>query len=201
VSRQLEGFGAVEVLQAAALVAHASGIPLAELLGHDRHTPIAQVRHVAVWATRERTGLSYPAIGRLFGGRDHRTIMHSCGRVRRALAGDDQALGKLAREVQRDLEDSPHRHRIAVSRDDVDLRDCAESLNVREDGFHLVGELLIDDALADAGDVKSGGLGVQDDPGLGEHDHDSRHQPNEAPRADSGKWLDALEQDRREGGT
>jgi hypothetical protein len=36
---------------------------------------------VAMYLAREYTTHSLPAIGRLFGGRDHTTVMHACARV------------------------------------------------------------------------------------------------------------------------
>ena len=50
------------------------------LRGNSRKKEIAQARHVAVYLTREMTGLSLPRIGDAF-GRDHSTIINSCEKV------------------------------------------------------------------------------------------------------------------------
>ncbi len=52
--------------------------------GDSRKKEIAQARHVAVYLTREMTGLSLPRIGDAF-GRDHSTIINSCDKVTKLL--------------------------------------------------------------------------------------------------------------------
>lgn len=81
------------------VVCRLAGVDVGKVYGHDRHAPIARARHVAIWAIRERLKLSYPRLGEMFAGRDHRTVMHSCKQVRRALESGDGALADLARRV------------------------------------------------------------------------------------------------------
>ena len=52
------------------------------LRGSSRKKEIATARHVAVYLTREMTGMSLPRIGDAF-GRDHSTIINSCEKVAR----------------------------------------------------------------------------------------------------------------------
>ena len=54
------------------------------LRGDSRKKEIALARHVAVYLTREMTGLSLPRIGAAF-GRDHSTIINSCDKVTKML--------------------------------------------------------------------------------------------------------------------
>lgn len=54
------------------------------LRGNSRKKEIAQARHVAVYLTREMTGLSLPRIGDAF-GRDHSTIINSCDKISKLL--------------------------------------------------------------------------------------------------------------------
>ena len=54
------------------------------LRGDSRKKEIAMARHVAVYLTREMTGLSLPRIGDAF-GRDHSTIINSCEKVGKLL--------------------------------------------------------------------------------------------------------------------
>ena len=54
------------------------------LRGDSRKKEIALARHVAVYLTREMTGLSLPRIGDAF-GRDHSTIINSCDKVTKML--------------------------------------------------------------------------------------------------------------------
>ena len=51
------------------------GVSLNELVSHRRSRPIVVARHEAFWRCRNETSLSYPQIGRLFGGRDHTTVL------------------------------------------------------------------------------------------------------------------------------
>lgn len=66
-------------------VARHFGVTFAELLGRDRHSRIANARHVVAWLLRQH-GLSYPEIGRALGGRDHTTAMNSVRAIEEAVA-------------------------------------------------------------------------------------------------------------------
>jgi chromosomal replication initiator protein len=52
-----------------------------ELTGRSRRRPLVTARQVAMYVMREMTDLSFPAIGREFGGRDHTTVMHAVEKV------------------------------------------------------------------------------------------------------------------------
>ena len=62
-------------------VATAFGISRAELIGSSRAAAPLRARQVAILLTRESTGLSLPQIGRLYGGRDHSTVLNSLRRI------------------------------------------------------------------------------------------------------------------------
>jgi chromosomal replication initiator protein len=76
-------------------VAGAFGISRAELVGASRAATPLRARQVAILLTREATDLSLPQIGRLYGGRDHSTILNSLRRAEATLSGD----ADLARQV------------------------------------------------------------------------------------------------------
>jgi chromosomal replication initiator protein len=57
-------------------------LTLQELLGRDKHRRLAFARQVAMWLCRQRLGLSYPELGRLF-GRDHSTILSAVNKIDR----------------------------------------------------------------------------------------------------------------------
>ena len=59
------------------VVANHYSIPREDLVGRDRRPSVAHPRHIAVFLAREATGLSLSKLSRLFGGRDHTTILHS----------------------------------------------------------------------------------------------------------------------------
>ena len=53
-----------------------------ELMGGSRRRPLVTARQVAMYIFRELTDLSYPAIAREFGGRDHTTVIHGVEKIR-----------------------------------------------------------------------------------------------------------------------
>ena len=56
--------------------ARAFGISREELVGAGRAATPLRARQVAIYLTREMTDLSLPQIGRLYGGRDHSTVLN-----------------------------------------------------------------------------------------------------------------------------
>ncbi|MDO5377286.1 MAG: chromosomal replication initiator protein DnaA [Clostridia bacterium] len=60
------------------------GLSAAQVRGDSRKKEIALARHMAVYLTREMTGLSLPRIGDAF-GRDHSTIINSCDKIAKLL--------------------------------------------------------------------------------------------------------------------
>lgn len=60
------------------VVADVTNTPMASLVGQQRYRRVARPRQLAAYLMRELCPhLSYPAIGRLLGGRDHSTIIHA----------------------------------------------------------------------------------------------------------------------------
>ncbi|MGD9737688.1 MAG: chromosomal replication initiator protein DnaA [Solirubrobacterales bacterium] len=81
-------------------VAERFGISRAELIGSSRAARPLRARQVAIFLTRELTDLSLPQIGRLYGGRDHTTVLNSLRRVEASL-GEDDDLSQRIRELRR----------------------------------------------------------------------------------------------------
>ena len=52
-----------------------------DLYGSSRSAQIATARQIAMYLCRERTSLSLPKIGQLFGNRDHTTVMYACKKI------------------------------------------------------------------------------------------------------------------------
>jgi len=71
------------------------GIGQALLRGNSRKKEIANARHVAVYLTREMTGLSLPRIGDAF-SRDHSTIINSCEKVAKLIAEGGETKAAVA---------------------------------------------------------------------------------------------------------
>ena len=57
------------------------GLTLEDMTGPTRRREITVPRQIAMYLTREMTGMSLPQIGNVFGGRDHTTVLHSCKTV------------------------------------------------------------------------------------------------------------------------
>ena len=52
-----------------------------DIIGQRRHRPLVTARQIAMYVFRELTELSYPAIAREFGGRDHTTVIHAVKKI------------------------------------------------------------------------------------------------------------------------
>ncbi|MBS1882901.1 MAG: chromosomal replication initiator protein DnaA [Actinobacteria bacterium] len=80
-------------------VAERFGVSRAELVGSGRAATPLRARQVAIYLTREMTDLSLPQIGRLYGGRDHSTVLNSLRRVEASL-GEDEVLTRKVDELR-----------------------------------------------------------------------------------------------------
>jgi chromosomal replication initiator protein len=87
-------------------VASSFGISRAELVGPARAATPVRARQVAIFLTRELTDLSLPQIGRLYGGRDHSTVLNSLRRVEAGLEGDED-LSNRVRELRTAIHSHP----------------------------------------------------------------------------------------------
>ena len=63
------------------------GIRYAVMVGKDRRREISDARQLLMWEIHKQFGMSFPAIGRLFGGRDHTTALYSVRKIE-ALRGE-----------------------------------------------------------------------------------------------------------------
>ena len=78
-------------------------VTLNEMVGPTRKREITIPRQVAIYLTREMTGMSFPQIGTVFGGRDHTTIMHSW-KVMESNMKSDPGMKSLVDKVKRQVE-------------------------------------------------------------------------------------------------
>ncbi len=69
-----------------------------DVLGEDRRQNIALARQVAMYLCRNMLGLSYPALGRSFGGKDHSTVIYSVKKIKEL-----QEDGKDMKQLLKDL--------------------------------------------------------------------------------------------------
>jgi chromosomal replication initiator protein len=71
-----------------AVVAEKFGVRPDALIGSRRTQSVALPRQVAMHLIRQLTVLSFLEIGRVFGGRDHSTVMYACAKVARMMDKD-----------------------------------------------------------------------------------------------------------------
>jgi hypothetical protein len=81
-------------------------IPLEEIIGRNRSKQFNMPRHIAFWLTYKFSIRSTPEIGRLYGGRDHTTILSSIKQVDKKLAAGDQEYINCIRELRLALSES-----------------------------------------------------------------------------------------------
>jgi chromosomal replication initiator protein len=66
-------------------IARLLGFSVESLRGKSRQRPLVAARQEAMYVFRELTDLSYPSIARLFGGRDHTTVIHAVEKIQRLM--------------------------------------------------------------------------------------------------------------------
>lgn len=72
------------------------GYDVEELKGKRRHRSLVQARQISMYVVRELTDLSYPAIARVFGGRDHTTVMHAVEKIGKQMAERRQVYDQVS---------------------------------------------------------------------------------------------------------
>jgi chromosomal replication initiator protein len=90
-------------------VAERFGISRAELVGSSRAATPLRARQVAIFLTRDLTDLSLPQIGRLYGGRDHSTVLNSLRRIEVGM-DEDRTLAERVDRLRSEI------HRLGVER-------------------------------------------------------------------------------------
>jgi len=69
-----------------------------EILSAGRRHDLVFARQVAMYLCRKHLGLSFPELGRAFGGRDHSTALYSCRKVEQ-LQRDDKSIKNMLHEL------------------------------------------------------------------------------------------------------
>lgn len=78
------------------------GYDVESLCGKSRQRPLVTARQIAMYLFRDLTDLSYPSIARLFGGRDHTTVIHAVDKIERQM-GERQQIYQQVTELQNRL--------------------------------------------------------------------------------------------------
>jgi len=79
----------VSVKNIIAKVAEFYGVEESLMYAKTRKRDIVRPRQIIMYILREDFHLSYPAIGSVFGGRDHTTVIHACEKIKIDLAQDE----------------------------------------------------------------------------------------------------------------
>ncbi|HEY8093588.1 MAG TPA: chromosomal replication initiator protein DnaA, partial [Acidimicrobiales bacterium] len=69
--------------------------PVELLRGKSRQRPLVLARQIAMYVMRVLTDLSYPAIAREFGGRDHTTVIHAVSKVEKLMKERQQVYDQV----------------------------------------------------------------------------------------------------------
>ena len=77
------------------------GYSVDALRGKSRQRPLVMARQIAMYVMRELTELSYPSLARLFGGRDHTTVIHAVEKVQRLMAERKQVYDQVTELIRR----------------------------------------------------------------------------------------------------
>src|SRR5260370_25037161 len=75
----------LNIKQVAQAVAEYYHITLEAMCGKQRDKHIVMPRQIAMYLMRQETQASLLEIGKLFGGRDHSTVLHSCETIDRVV--------------------------------------------------------------------------------------------------------------------
>ena len=69
------------VKQIQGMVAERYGVSRDDIISQRRTSVVVKPRQIAMYLVKEMTTLSYPAIGRHFGNRDHTTCLYTCKKI------------------------------------------------------------------------------------------------------------------------
>jgi chromosomal replication initiator protein len=83
-------------------IADILGFEVEALQGKSRQRPLVTARQIAMYVFREFTDLSYPSIARLFGGRDHTTVIHAVEKIAKQM-GERKAIYEQVTDVLQKL--------------------------------------------------------------------------------------------------
>jgi chromosomal replication initiator protein len=80
-------------------VARAMNLRPEDVLGGKRRPDLVLARQVSMYICRRKLGLSYPELGRAFGGKDHSTVIHAIKKIKKNLVSD-KALQQMVTELE-----------------------------------------------------------------------------------------------------
>ena len=84
------------------LVAEHFHLSVPELIARTRTRDVVHARQIAMYLCRDLLNSSYPSIARSFGGKDHSTVIHACGKIRDQM--NDGAMRALVNQLSARLQ-------------------------------------------------------------------------------------------------
>ncbi|CAN5832867.1 hypothetical protein BH24ACT5_BH24ACT5_08250 [soil metagenome] len=76
------------------------GFDVVALKGKSRQRPLVTARQISMYVFRNLTELSYPSIARLFGNRDHTTVIHAVDKIQRLMSERKQIYDQVTDLLQ-----------------------------------------------------------------------------------------------------
>lgn len=70
------------------VVSNSYGISLDDLIGKKRHSKYVLPRHISMYLIKSRYNIAYKTIGKLFGDRDHSTVLAACEKIENEMKQD-----------------------------------------------------------------------------------------------------------------
>lgn len=107
---------AIDAKQLLKIISKLSDLKLSDLKGSSRRRSIVLARSVAIYLLRHLTDLSLESIGKLFGNRDHTTVLHSFRKITEQRE-TDLDVQRLIDRVCRELNVDPPRIELQNSND------------------------------------------------------------------------------------
>lgn len=77
------------------VVSRAEDVPVEDILGESRRAPIVMARHISMYIHRRLTADSWKHIGKLFGGRDHTSVLHAVQKIDGMIAADPNFAARI----------------------------------------------------------------------------------------------------------
>ncbi|MBU3915701.1 chromosomal replication initiator protein DnaA [bacterium] len=77
-------------------------VKISDIMSDRRDKEISKTRQIAMYVSRELTGLSFPVIGKHFGGKNHTTVLQACRKTKEWLDKDpeiNQTINTIIREL------------------------------------------------------------------------------------------------------
>ncbi len=77
-------------------------VRISDIMSDKRDKEISKTRQIAMYVSRELTGLSFPVIGKHFGGKNHTTVLQACKKTKEWLEKDpeiNQTVTTIIREL------------------------------------------------------------------------------------------------------